>query len=213
MSFHTAKAVSVWRAAVGPSRTAWSGSSQLWQMIQIGPGSLMRRSSRCLCPHSSQVIVTLMAHRGSHGGATPPPRVLYCPGHGVQRSPDVSRRPADSPPIRITSDPAIAAAASVFSSSGWGARTGLTPPAGAAPGGSRRSPDGSARTARVGPRPLPVLSRYPDRLPVSHGNGANAPVPRPQATPFRAPGPTSLGSTLPRGARRERQKETVGPQR
>ena len=211
MSFHTAKAVSAWWDAVGPSRTAWSGSSQLWQMIQIGPGSLMRRSSRCLCPHSSQVIVTLMAHRGSHGGATPSKRVLYCPRHEVQRSPDSRRRRADDPSTGITSHAAIAPMGSAFSPvvpvccvTGQGPRRHRAER-------SRRHPDGRGRPVWVRPSAFLPLSRYPDRLPVSHGNGANAPVLRLQATPFRAPGPTSLGSTLPRGARRERQKETVGP--
>ena len=46
---------------VGPSSTAWRGSSQEWQTIQIGPGSLMARSSRWRRPQSSQVMVTRIA--------------------------------------------------------------------------------------------------------------------------------------------------------
>jgi hypothetical protein len=46
---------------VTPSSTAWSGSSQLWHTIQIGPGSLTRRSRRWRSPHSSQVMVTRIA--------------------------------------------------------------------------------------------------------------------------------------------------------
>jgi hypothetical protein len=46
-----------------PSSTAWSGSSQLWHTIQIGPGSLTRRSRRWRSPHSSQVMVTRISWR------------------------------------------------------------------------------------------------------------------------------------------------------
>jgi len=48
---------------VTPSSTAWSGSSQLWHTIQIGPGSLTRRSRRWRSPHSSQVMVTRISWR------------------------------------------------------------------------------------------------------------------------------------------------------
>lgn len=59
MSFQTAW---VWVGlGDGHSRIAWSGSSQEWQTIQMGPGSEIRRSKRCLWPHSSQVMVTLIA--------------------------------------------------------------------------------------------------------------------------------------------------------
>ena len=48
---------------VTPSSTACSGSSQLWHTIQMGPGSLTRRSRRCRSPHSSQVMVTRISWR------------------------------------------------------------------------------------------------------------------------------------------------------
>ena len=46
-----------------PSSTACSGSSQLWHTIQMGPGSLTRRSRRWRSPHSSQVMVTRISWR------------------------------------------------------------------------------------------------------------------------------------------------------
>jgi hypothetical protein len=48
---------------VTPSSTAWRGSSQLWHTIQMGPGSLTRRSRRWRSPHSSQVMVTRISWR------------------------------------------------------------------------------------------------------------------------------------------------------
>ena len=50
----------------GPSSTAWSGSSQAWHTIQIGPGSEICRSSRWRSPQSSQVMVTRIASAGWH---------------------------------------------------------------------------------------------------------------------------------------------------
>ena len=48
-------------SAAGPSSTAWSGSSHAWHTIQMGPGSVMRRSSRWRSPQSSHVMVTFMS--------------------------------------------------------------------------------------------------------------------------------------------------------
>lgn len=65
----------------GPSRTAWSGSSQEWHTIQIGPGSLTRRSSRWRSPQSSQVMVTRIAPAGSHPQRDGPPVQPSPAGH------------------------------------------------------------------------------------------------------------------------------------
>ena len=71
---------------IGSSSTAWSGISQLWQTIQIGPGVVIRRSRRWRSPHSSQVMDTRI---------TPQVSILNCysqaynlskPGYGLKRN-------------------------------------------------------------------------------------------------------------------------------